>query len=400
MRQLHRSASPAAPSFRRGVTVRLAACTAALVALGAASIAIVAPSAGASSAAPASAAAPAQAPPNPPALAAQSANLPFALQLLGRFYSQGMPTDQGAAPIAAQLDAGQSVRQVVGGVARSWTGIREIVTDGAYPALLHRSIDPGGQAYVTAQVGAGRSIEWVFASLAASAEFRAANPTVADQVDAIYSLMLRRSADSAGLAYFSGLVAGGMPVDRVVYSLKGSSEYANGTITREYRRLLRRSADNGGRAFWATRIGQLGQLGLDVSLASSPESQQYGCDPLAAGTCMLPWPNNFYTRPTRPRPQDCGSTSRRVSCRPTPRAPTSARCSSTAATASAPARRWSCRCLASTSSSRASRRSTTSTATAPARRSSSSTRAPGRRCPSGPSSTSTATTPTRRSSRC
>lgn len=234
--------------------------------------------------------------PNPAALPAQSPTMPFALQLLERFDQDTTPTSPVAAKIADTIDQGTPVREVVDSIARSKYAINESVHN-AYTELLDRGPDDGGLDYLARAVGAGRSIEWVYASLAASAEFRAVNPTPASQVKALYMLMLNRPTDPAGLTYFSNMINGGTSADRVVYSLKGSPEYASITVIHEYVRVLHRPADAAGRAFWSRQIGQIGKLGLDTSLASSAESQRFGCDPLAGGSCMLPWPNNYYTVP-------------------------------------------------------------------------------------------------------
>ena len=232
--------------------------------------------------------------PNPAALPAQSPTMPFALQLLERFDQVSTPGSPAAAKIADTIDQGTPVGDVVDSIVRSRNAINESVNS-AYNDLLKRGPDSGGLTYFANSVSSGRSIEWVYASLAVSAEFRAVNATPAVQVKALYMVMLQRSADSAGLAYFTTLINGDTSADRVIYSLKGSAEYANFTITHEYVRVLHRPADGAGRTFWSSHIGQIGKLGLDTSLAASPESQRFGCDPIAGGSCMLPWPNNYYT---------------------------------------------------------------------------------------------------------
>ncbi|MGB9109586.1 MAG: choice-of-anchor Q domain-containing protein, partial [Telluria sp.] len=63
--------------------------------------------------------------------------------------------------------------------------------------------------------------------LLASITASATNGTPQEQVTALYHDLLKRDPDAAGLAYWSNLVASGVPISYVESQMKGSPEYAN-----------------------------------------------------------------------------------------------------------------------------------------------------------------------------
>jgi hypothetical protein len=63
--------------------------------------------------------------------------------------------------------------------------------------------------------------------LLASITSSATTGTPVEQVTALYHDLLKRDPDSAGLAYWSNLVASGVPISYVEAQIKGSQEYAN-----------------------------------------------------------------------------------------------------------------------------------------------------------------------------
>ena len=278
---------------------RIATPAAALGVLLASTLAVTAPAVGAASgtaAAPASPQASAVIPADPQALVTQSANFPFALQILERLSTEVGPDPDGhAGVLAARIDAGVPVPKVADQMARDVSAVGSLI-DASYGSLLQRSPDQAGSAYFAQLVKRGYSLEGVQAAMAASPEFRTVHPTLDSRIDAIYQTLLRRSADPEGRAYFTNKVANGFKVDKTVFSLMGSPEYAGLQIDAGYQSILLRDADSGGRTYWSSKVAKAGHVGLYAALAASPESQQYGCDPLASGTCMLPWPNDHYTR--------------------------------------------------------------------------------------------------------
>ena len=57
-----------------------------------------------------------------------------------------------------------------------------------------------------------------------------------------------------------------------------------------------------------------------AALTLAPAAGASGCDPLDPSACLLPWPNDYFTRPDRGTPTGAGWTSRRRGCRATRRA--------------------------------------------------------------------------------
>jgi len=267
----------------------------ALAMLGASTIGV--PDAGASMGATTSASVTADAP-APQALATQSANQPFALQLVDRFLPGSQPaTDAQATPLAAQLDEGTPATRVVAGLARSAPVVTPVVDHDAYRGLLGRPGDAAGLGYFAGRVGDGASLEWVLATVAASTEFASKRPTAADEIDAVYGAMLGRAVDSGGKSYFSDRIAAGMSPATMVSVIAHSAEYGRRVTDAAYQQILLRAADAGGVSYWESVAGASGRLAVQIALGASAESQAYGCDPIAGGSCMLPWPNDYSARP-------------------------------------------------------------------------------------------------------
>ncbi len=291
--------SPNRPSrpfaVRRRPWTSIAAAVSALAMVGASTLGI--PAAGATEAATTPASATADAP-APQALATQSANQPFALQLVDRFVPDAQPaTDAEATPLAAQLDAGTPVARVVAGLARSAPAVTPVIDREAYDGLLGRPGDQAGLDYFAGRVADGMSLEWVLATVAASTEFASRRPTAAEKIDSVYEAMLGRAADPGGKSYFVDRFAAGMTPATLVSVIAHSTEYGRRVSAAAYRQILLRPADAGGAAYWTTVANASGRLAVQIALGASAESQAYGCDPIAGGSCMLPWPNDYVTRP-------------------------------------------------------------------------------------------------------
>jgi len=83
----------------------------------------------------------------------------------------------------------------------------------------------------------------------------------------LYVSILGRAPDKSGLDYWSGKLAGGLPLrDTIGFFLssdEGVAQYGFGVsssafITNLYQNILNRTADAGGAAFWAGRLGEVG----------------------------------------------------------------------------------------------------------------------------------------------
>lgn len=165
----------------------------------------------------------------------------------------------------------------------------------AYQTLLARAPEPAGLTFWSARITRGHEVEEVWAAIANSREFR--SKPAADQVDAVYALVLDRAPDAGGRAFWSTWVAAHGPV-ALVSALDHSSEYADRIVTSAFQAVLHRTPDAAGRSYWTGRItsGASATLSLTASLAGSSEAVDYGCDPASGGRCLLPFPNDRYTR--------------------------------------------------------------------------------------------------------
>lgn len=233
--------------------------------------------------------------PGPSALAARSANEPYAHQIVTSIAGTGDNT--AAATMAASLDNGTSPTAAARAFARTAAGLTPPIND-AYHSMLGRSPDAGGKAHWVVGVQRGHTSEWIIAALANSAEFRARYATPTTRVGAIYRAVLGRSADPGGAAYYTAMISRGATYGQVVFHLAHSREYGNVLVRELYPLTLFRHAPASGVPYWRDQVakGRIGRIDLIGQLAGSAEAQQFGCDPIAGGDCMLPWPNNAYTR--------------------------------------------------------------------------------------------------------
>lgn len=95
-----------------------------------------------------------------------------------------------------------------------------------YTAYLGRPPDPSGLAYWTAQRASGRTLDRISATFSASSEFRRATGSLDDAafVRFVYASVLNRSADAAGLGYWTGRLRAGWSRGRVMTSFSESNE--------------------------------------------------------------------------------------------------------------------------------------------------------------------------------
>ncbi len=258
---------------------------------------LVAPVAGATPVAPATPKSSAAATPGPQALPAQSANFPLALQMVDRLWSVPVTDpDAAAAHPSDQLDAGAARSAVATGVAQSFDAVVTPLKAHAYQGLLGRDADSGGLHYWASRIAGGATYESVLRAIASSPEFAVNNPTAADKVTAIYAAMLDRTPDDSGMGYFTGRLDAGRSPSWVVSIVAQSDEYGLGRTDAAYLQVLQRAADPGGEAYWSQVVNRSGWIAVRAHLAASAEFAGFGCDPIAGGSCMLPWPNDYYTR--------------------------------------------------------------------------------------------------------
>ncbi len=119
-----------------------------------------------------------------------------------------------------------------------------------YNDLLHRPADSAGLAFWTGLLNHGTTRLQVVSAIEASAEHRAV------QVRDLYTQLLHRAVDPAGMTFFTGVLAGGATVEQAAAMIAGSQEYfqarggstANGFLTALYQDALGRGVDPAGRA--------------------------------------------------------------------------------------------------------------------------------------------------------
>ena len=121
----------------------------------------------------------------------------------------------------------------------------------AYQQLLGRLPDPLGQLVWSSAMTAGLSEEQVQANFASSPEYfieNGANPV--SYIEALYTNVLRRVPDPAGVGYWLGRLAFGTAPLEVATEFLVGTEYATDQITRAYENYLDRDPDPNGLASW------------------------------------------------------------------------------------------------------------------------------------------------------
>ncbi len=165
---------------------------------------------------------------------------------------------------------------------------------------LGRGPDPAGLAFWLGQLRQRHSYEELQVFFLGSDEYYAqAGATPRSFVARTYQDLFGRVADSGGLDYWSSQVTAGMPRFMVVYRLVHTAELADAVVTQAYRQVFDRQVDPGAGSYWRSEFvaGRSGMLDIVASLAASSESTDAGCDPLMGRSCLLPFPNDYFTVP-------------------------------------------------------------------------------------------------------
>ncbi len=161
-------------------------------------------------------------------------------------------------------------------VALAGTGERSLVTH-YYRTILRRDPDAGGKAFWIAEAarvsGLGANVNEAWFAMAMSfynsAEYATFGRNPTQYVSDLYTTFFNRSADSAGLAYWTGQMASGMPREVVLVAFMFSSEFTTfartifgnvavraevDTVVDFYRGLLARLPDSSGFDYWVGRF--------------------------------------------------------------------------------------------------------------------------------------------------
>ena len=165
----------------------------------------------------------------------------------------------------AQLAGNMDRRQVALAIFTSDEFRAGAIAD-AYLKLLFRQVDDAGLDYWLNQMRGGRSLQYVVANILASDEFLAgAGFYNEDFVIAVYLYALQRVPDYTSFAYWvagfnstfdraTGKAAPGADRFQVAMAILTSEEATNRQVSDLYTSLLQRSADAAGLAYWAGRL--------------------------------------------------------------------------------------------------------------------------------------------------
>jgi hypothetical protein len=136
---------------------------------------------------------------------------------------------------------------------------RDDLVDSYYSGFLGRPADPGGLSSWVGQLQSGATDESVQAAILGSSEYYAdSGATSAGFVSALYSDLLGRAPDAAGLSYWEAQLGAGASRSAVAGAILGSSEYLGDFVEAQYVNLLNRAADPGGLSSWVSHLASGG----------------------------------------------------------------------------------------------------------------------------------------------
>ncbi|MGD0256192.1 MAG: DUF4214 domain-containing protein [Acidimicrobiales bacterium] len=185
--------------------------------------------------------------------ASETANAAFICSayevLLGR-----APDSSGAAFWNAQLAGGASRSAVAYGIVTSSEYRSDLVND-YYETFLGRAPDSAGLSFWMAQLSTGVSDNSVLSGILGSDEFYTDSDNIpAGFVTALYTMLLGRAPDSAGLSFWESQLSSGTSQSGVAYAILSSSEYRSDFVEAQYLHLLGRRADSGGLSYWVSQL--------------------------------------------------------------------------------------------------------------------------------------------------
>ncbi|HEV3343815.1 MAG TPA: DUF4214 domain-containing protein [Pirellulales bacterium] len=192
------------------------------------------------------------------------------------------PDPGGLAYWAQQLDAGALISSIAAAIGQSAEYYGNFVIKPDYLELLGRAADATGLQYWTTQMLHGVTDQQLEAGFIASDEFfQNAGGTNLDWVDAAYKLLLGRSADTAGAAYWNNQLTSlekteSAELARVQVALGISNSQENNTnlIDADYFHYLGRAADPGGLTYWLTQFAA-GATNEDVIAGFTGSAEYY-----------------------------------------------------------------------------------------------------------------------------
>lgn len=144
--------------------------------------------------------------------------------------------------------------------------------DRAYGDLLHRSADGTGRTYWTNHLQ-GHDVLDLRVLLLSSAEYRnRAGGTDQAWITALYTDVLGRAPEPAGLAYWTGRAQAGVPRPLIAAAVYGGDEALARRTIDYYQEILHRNPTGTERAAGRATIRSSGERGLRAELLASDEA--------------------------------------------------------------------------------------------------------------------------------
>jgi hypothetical protein len=194
------------------------------------------------------------------------------------------PDPGGLAYWSSLLDQGAAVSSVAESIAHSAEYYANFVIQPTYLKLLGRAADDAGVQYWTVRMQNGLTDQDLEASFVASDEFfnnagGGTNPV--NWIDAVYKLLLGRTADASGETYWNNRLTALMETEdaadarlQVALGIAGSQENNTNLINADYFHYLGRAADPGGLAYWLQRFAD-GATNEDVIAGFTGSAEYY-----------------------------------------------------------------------------------------------------------------------------
>jgi len=194
------------------------------------------------------------------------------------------PDPGGLAYWTQKLDQGAPISSVASAIGTSGEYYANFVIKPDYIKLLGRTADDAGVQYWTQRMQSGLTDQQLEAQLAASDEFfttAGGNVNQVDWIDAVYKLLLGRTADPGGEKYWSGrltaLLHSEDAIDarlQVALGIAGSQENNTNLINADYAHYLGRATDPGGLAYWLQQFAA-GATNEDVIAGFTGSAEYY-----------------------------------------------------------------------------------------------------------------------------
>ncbi|HEV3023636.1 MAG TPA: DUF4214 domain-containing protein [Pirellulales bacterium] len=192
------------------------------------------------------------------------------------------PDAAGLAYWSQLLDGGAAVSSVAEAIGHSDEYYANFVISPSYVKLLGRAADAAGVAYWTDQMdGTNGNVtdqeleaDLVSAGGAKGEFYSNAGGTNTAWIDAVYKLLLDRTADASGEDYWNSQLMAGATLNQVAQGIAGSQENNTQLINDDYFHYLGRAADLAGLAYWLQQFAD-GKTNEDVIAGFTGSAKYY-----------------------------------------------------------------------------------------------------------------------------